>query len=396
MSCCQKKECTAACAKHVPVNTACIHAGQAPDPHTGAIIMPISMSTTFAQASPGQFKKYEYSRSANPTRDAFEECVAACEGGKHGMAFASGSAAIGCVVGTLKQGDHVLSMNCVYGGTHRYFSQVCPTMGIDFTFADFTDVKALTSSIKPNTKLIWLETPTNPTLTVVDIEYVASLAKKQGCLLAVDNTFSSPHFQQPLRHGADISCSSVTKYIGGHSDTVMGVLACKDDELAKKLRFYQNAAGAVPSPFDSFLALRGMKTLAVRMDRHQENAMKVATFLEGHAKVDKVVYPGLKSHPQHEVAKKQMTGFSGMICLYLKGGINESRRFLETLRVFQLAESLGAVESLVEHPAIMTHSGIPIEERLAAGISDSLCRLSVGIESVEDLIKDLENALAAI
>jgi len=389
--------------------TKVLHCGQEPDGVTGAVAVPISMSTTFAQVSPGTasgadshlsyHKGYEYSRTNNPTRAAFEQACAAAEGAKHGLAYASGMSATTVIIHLLKTGDHVVSIDDVYGGTQRFFRRtVVPTYGINFSFVDTTDFDALEAAFQENTKLVWLETPTNPTLKVSDIEAIAAIAHKHNALLVVDNTFMSPYFQRPLSLGADITMSSVTKYINGHSDVVMGFVGVNDDELNDKLRFIQNGLGAVPSPFDSFQALRGLKTLHVRMQRHGENALKLASFLEKHDMVEKVLYPGLPSHPQHEVAKKQCatgSGGSGMITFYVKGKLDAARVFLENVKVFTLAESLGAVESLVEHPAIMTHASVPAEDREKLGISDTLIRLSVGIENYEDLEADVDAALKA-
>jgi len=373
--------------------TRAIHAGQPPDSVTGAVVVPISLATTFQQKSPGVHSGFEYSRTGNPTRNAFEANVAACENAKYGLAFASGSSTTVTILHLLKAGDHVVAMDDCYGGTFRYFTKIATPMGLQFTFTDFNVEGKLESSILPSTKLIWMETPTNPTLKIVDIQLVAQIAKRHGLLLVVDNTFLSPYFQTPLDLGADVVVHSVTKYLNGHSDVVGGIACTNDESVYTKLKFLQNGIGAVPSPFDCYLALRGMKTLHVRMREHAKNAMEVACFLESHPNVERVIYPGLPSHPQHELAKRQMKGFGGMVTFYLKGGIAQSRVFLENLHVFHLAESLGAVESLVDHPAIMTHAAIPPEERAKLGISDSLCRLSVGLEDVKDLLADLRQAL---
>jgi cystathionine gamma-lyase len=333
------------------IGTKAIHAGQHPDPVTGAVTVPISLASTFVQKSPGVHSGYEYSRSGNPTRKAFEECVAQLEHGKYGLAFASGSATTATVLSLLKSGDHVVTVDDVYGGTNRYFRRVANEVStMQFTFTDLTKDGELEKAIKPNTKMLWLETPTNPTLKICDIAKLSKIAHKHKLIVVVDNTFASPYFQSPLLLGADISVHSVTKYINGHSDVVMGVLALNNDALYERLKFLQNAIGAVPAPFDCYMALRGLKTLHVRMQRHAENAMKVAQFLEKSPKVQRVIYPGLPSHPQHEIAKKQMRGYGGMITFFLKGGIDQSRVFLEKLKLFALAESLGAVESLAEHP----------------------------------------------
>jgi len=379
------------------METKCIHAGQPADPRTGAVVVPISLATTFQQASPGVHKGYEYSRTGNPTRDAYEACVASCENAKYGVAFASGSATTATVINLLSSGDHVVVMDDCYGGTFRYFTKVAAKFNVKFTFVDFTDPAALEPAVKATgCKMVWAETPTNPTLKLVDIEAAAKVCKKYGCMLVVDNTFMSPYFQNPIDLGADLVVHSVTKYINGHSDVVGGVACTNDEEIYKQLKFLQNSIGAVPSAFDSFLVLRGMKTLAVRMKAHEVNAMQVAQFLARHPKVEKVLYPGLPSHPQHKLAKRQMKGFGGMVTFYLKGDITQSRQFLENLSLWKLAESLGAVESLVDHPAIMTHASIPPEERQKLGISDNLCRLSVGLEAIEELLQDLDRALSHV
>jgi cystathionine gamma-lyase len=373
--------------------TLAIHAGQSPDPTTGAVMTPIYQTSTFAQESPGKHRGYEYSRSDNPTRTAYQECIAALEGAKHALAFSSGLATTDCILHTLKPGDHVISCDDVYGGTFRIFDKVYQNLGLEFTYVDMNDLAKVERAFKPNTKLVWLETPTNPMLKVIDIEAVTSLARKHGALSVVDNTFMSAYFQKPLKLGADIVVHSVTKYMNGHSDVVGGVLATSNISLYEKLKFFQNAVGAVPAPMECFLVMRGLKTLHVRMERHAQNAMAIAKFLETHPKIEKVIYPGLESHPQHAIAKKQMSGFGGMITFIMKGGLSEARQFLEKVRVFTLAESLGGVESLIEHPAIMTHASIPAETRKALGISDSLVRISVGIEDLVDLKADLTQAL---
>jgi cystathionine gamma-lyase len=375
--------------------TDAIHAGQEPDPHTGAVITPISLSSTFAQKSPGvkYSGAYEYARTNNPTRQSFEQCLAKLENGQFGAAFSSGLGCTSTLLHLLKQGDHVVVVDDVYGGTGRYFRTIASEFGITFTFLDFNEEGALEKAFTENTKMVWLETPTNPTLRISDIAKTAELSHKHGAILVVDNTFMSPYFQRPLDLGADVVMHSVTKYIGGHSDTVMGALVVNDADLFKRIKYLQNSIGMIPSPFDCFLALRSLKTLHVRMPRHAENAQKVAEFLESHDKIDKVIFPGLKSHPQYELGLKQMTGPGGMITFWLKGDITQARQFLENVQVFTLAESLGGVESLVNHPAIMTHASVPIEHRRKLGISDSLVRLSVGIEDVDDLINDLKEAL---
>jgi cystathionine gamma-lyase len=379
------------------IGTLCIHAGQEPDPCTGAVMVPISLSTTFRQSSPGVNLGFEYSRTNNPTRQQYEKCVAALEKGKYAVAFASGSATTSTILAMFSPGDHVVTIDDVYGGTNRFFRKISSVAsGIRYSFVNFSDESALEAAFTSNTKLVWMETPTNPTLKVVDIERIAKHAHSHHCLLLVDNTFLSPYFQNPLLFGADLVMHSITKYINGHSDVVGGIVVTNDDEIYKKLRFLQNGMGAVPSPFDCFMAMRGIKTLHVRMQQHERNAISVAKFLEASDKVAKVSYPGLPSHPNHEIAKRQQRGFGGMVTFWLKGGIQQARQFLENLRLFALAESLGGVESLAEHPAIMTHASVSAEERAKLGINDSLCRLSVGIEDIDDIIKDLTNALNAV
>jgi cystathionine gamma-lyase len=379
--------------------TKTIHAGQPADPQTGAVTVPISLATTFQQKTPGEMLAgYDYSRSGNPTRQAFEECVAALEGAKYALSFSSGSAATATIINMLNSGDHVVSIDDVYGGTQRYFRQVAvPSNGINFTFVDCTDEKKFDAAFTDKTKLVWIETPTNPTLKITDIEMAARIAHKHNCTLVVDNTFMSPALQNPLLHGADIVVHSITKYINGHSDVVGGVVATSDDNLHQRLQFLQNSIGAVPAPFDCYMALRGLKTLALRMERHSENAMKLATFLEAHPKITKVIYPGLESHPQYATAKKQnLNGFGGMVTVFVAGGLKESRTFLESLKLFKCAESLGAVESLAEHPAIMTHASVPAEQRALLGINDSLVRLSVGVEAYDDILYDVSQALDTV
>lgn len=376
--------------------TRAIHAGQSPDPSTGAIMMPIYATSTYVQSSPGVHQGYEYSRTQNPTRMAYERCVADLEGGAHGFAFASGMAATATVLELLDSGDHVVSMDDLYGGTYRLFERVRKrSAGLRFDFADLSDPAALETVLSSETKMVWIESPTNPLLRLVDIAAVAEAAHARGALVVVDNTFATPCVQQPLALGADIVVHSATKYLNGHSDVVNGVVVIGDNaDLADRLAFLQNSIGAVAGPFDSFMALRGLKTLPLRMERHCQNAGTIAEWLEAHPKVARVHYPGLKSHPQHALASRQMTGgFGGMITAILEGGLEESRRFLERCELFALAESLGGVESLIEHPAIMTHASVPPEIRAELGISDSLVRLSVGIEDVNDLIADLEEAL---
>ena len=374
--------------------TRAIHAGQPPEEKSGAVMTPIYQTSTYAQRSPGEHTGYEYSRTDNPTRTAYQRCLAALEGGKYGLAFASGLATTDGILHTLKTGDHIICCDDVYGGTYRLFEKVYRQLGYDFTFVDMTDLEKVEAAFRPNTKLVWIETPTNPTLKLVDIAKISEVARKHGATSVVDNTFMSAYFQKPLSLGADIVMHSVTKYMNGHSDVVGGALVTSDAGLYERIKFYQNAVGAVPAPMDCFLVMRGLKTLHVRMDRHAENAMKVARYLEKHPKIERVVYPGLESHPQHALAKKQMTGFGGMITFFMKGGLPEARGFLERVKLFTLAESLGGVESLIEHPAIMTHASVPAENRKALGIHDNLVRVSVGIEDIADLLKDLEQAFA--
>ena len=376
--------------------TRAIHAGQSPDPTTGAVMQPIYATSTYVQSSPGVHKGYEYSRTQNPTRFAYERCVADLEGGKQGYAFASGLASTATLLDTLEPGAHVIASDDMYGGTYRLFARVREkSAGLKFSYVDMREPKNVEAAITPQTRLIWVETPTNPMLKLVDLSAVAAIAQKHGVLAAADNTFASPYIQRPLEHGFGVVMHSATKYLNGHSDVVNGMLVVGDDAaLAEKLTFLQNAVGAVAGPFDSFLALRGLKTLAVRMQRHCENAQELAGWLEAHPKVTKVYYPGLKSHPQHALAQKQMKGgYGGMISIELKGGLEDSRRFLERCELFALAESLGGVESLIEHPAIMTHASVPAAARAQLGISDTLCRLSVGIEDLTDLKADLQHAL---
>jgi len=385
--------------EHRGFGTNAIHAGQEPDPITGGVSVPINLSSTYAQKFPGEpFGRFDYARCGHPTREAFEKAIAAVEHGKHGMAFSSGCAATTTIIQTVAgAGDHVICCDDVYGGTQRYMRQISQQRnGVEFTFVDMTDAANVEKAIKSNTTLIWIETPTNPTLKVCDIEKICALAKAKGIISVVDNTFPSPYLQSPLLLGADISVNSVTKYIGGHSDVVMGVLVLNDDALRDKLFFTSKTLGGVPGPFDCYLALRGLKTLKVRMEAHCKSAQIIAEYLESHPKVEKIIYPGLKSHPQHEVAKKQMRGFGGMITFFLKGGLEESRRFLAAMKTMTLAESLGGVESLIECPAVMTHFSVPPEIRKELGISDNLIRVSVGLEDVEDLVYDLQQAFEKI
>jgi cystathionine gamma-lyase len=371
-----------------------IHAGCEPDPGTGAIMTPIYQTSTYVQESPGKHKGYDYSRTRNPTRAALEQNIASLEDGHYGLAFSSGMSAASAITQLLDGGDHIISCDDVYGGTFRLFEKILKRYQLECDFIDMTDAQSLEANIKKNTKLVWLESPTNPLLKCIDIEAVANITKKHHILMAVDNTFATPFFQRPLNLGADIVMHSTTKYLNGHSDVIGGVIVTNDQDINEKLRFIQNAVGAVPGPFDCFLVLRGIKTLAVRMERHGENAFKIAHFLENHPKVKKTIYPGLESHPEHAIAKKQMSGFGGVITFFIKGGLEAARYFLEKVKVFSLAESLGGVESLIEHPAIMTHASVPQKKiREKTGITDGLIRLSVGIENAEDLIEDLGNAL---
>ena len=374
--------------------TRTIHAGQSPDPTTGAIMPPIYATSTYVQASPGVHQGYEYSRTHNPTRFAFERCVADLESGTRGFAFASGMAATATILELVDSGSHVIAMDDLYGGTRRLFEGVrSNSAGIEFSYVDLTDIAALQASIRDDTKMIWVESPTNPLLKIVDLRAVAAIAKAHDILLVADNTFATPYLQRPLEFGCDIVMHSATKFINGHSDMVGGIAVTNDDALAERLAYLQNSIGAILGPFDSFLALRGVKTLDVRMERHCVSAAKIASWLEKDERVDSVLYPGLPSHPQHEVAKKQMSDFGGIVTFFIKGDLENARRFLERCEVFSLAESLGGVESLVDHPAIMTHASVPVEERAKLGISDQLIRLSVGIESLDDLIADLDQAL---
>lgn len=377
-------------------STRAIHAGQHPDPTTGAIMTPVYLTSTYVQESPGVHKGWEYSRTHNPTRKAYENCIANLESAKFGFAFASGCAATTTVLHILKKGDHVIAMDDMYGGTFRLFDKVLQHDGFEFSYTDLTNVENFSKAIQPNTKMVWLETPTNPTLKLTDIAAIAKIAQQKNILVVVDNTFMSPVFQRPIELGADIVVHSATKYIGGHSDVVGGVAVTDNAKIAEKIAFLSNSMGSIQGAFDSFLALRSLKTLPIRMKAHDENAMKVAQYLEGHPLVEKVVYPGLKSHPQHQLAKNQMSGFGGMITFFIKGGLNASRKFLESVQVFALAESLGGVESLIEHPAIMTHASVPAEQRKKLGIDDSLIRLSVGIEDIDDLLSDLKQAFARV
>lgn len=375
--------------------TRAIHAGQEPEPTTGAIMTPIYQTSTYVQKSPGEHTGYEYSRSQNPTRHALEDCVASLEGGNHGIAFGSGCAATTTILHMLDSGDHVVSGDDVYGGTYRLFTRVFDQMGVDFSFVDMTDLDRFEASLTDKTKLVWLESPTNPLLKICDIEKICEIAHARDIPVVVDNTFMSPYFQQPLALGADMVVHSMTKFINGHSDVVAGMVVTNDDDIAEKLHFLQNSMGAVPGPMDCWLVLRGLKTLHVRMRQHQDNAQRIAAFLDAHDAVERVIYPGLESHPQYDIAQRQMSGPGGMITFFLKGGLEKARTMLESVKVFALAESLGGVESLIEHPAIMTHASVPKEVREQLGITDGLVRLSVGIEDGDDLLADLEQALEA-
>lgn len=378
-------------------DTAAIHEGQSFDPTTGAVITPIYATSTYAQEAPGVHKGYDYARSHNPTRFAYERAIAALEGGTHGFAFSSGLAAIAALLDTLPHGSHVVAGDDLYGGTFRLFERVRKnSANLRVTYVDLSDAKALEGAIEKDTRLIWLETPTNPLLKLADIAQITKIAKAKGLLVAVDNTFASPYLQQPLELGADVVIHSATKYINGHSDIIGGVAVTARADLAEKIGFVQNAVGSIAGPFDSFLAHRGLKTLGLRMKRHSESALALAQWLEGQKGVTKIYYPGLESHPQHDLAKRQMqNGFGGMITLVLEGGLDRATRFLKATKLFTLAESLGGIESLIEHPAIMTHATIPPETRKRLGIDDGLIRLSVGIEDVEDLRADLASALKA-
>jgi len=375
--------------------TRMIHGGQSHDPLTGAVMVPIYATSTYAQTSPGVHKGYEYSRSQNPTREAFQRCIADLESGTEGFAFASGLAAIATVLELLSSGDHVVVSDDVYGGSFRLFERVRRrSAGLDFSLVDMSDVGAIERAILPNTKLIWVETPTNPLLKLADLSAIAALGRKRGILTAADNTFASPYVQRPLEAGIDIVVHSTTKYLNGHSDIVSGCAVVGDNrDLVEQLKFLHNAVGAIAGPFDSFLALRGLKTLALRMERHCASGLRIAQWLEARNDVERVIYPGLESHPQHALAKKQMHGFGGIVTAILKRDLAGTKRFLERCQLFTLAESLGGVESLIEHPAIMTHASIPEDQRDRLGISDSLVRLSIGIEDGDDLIADLEQAL---
>lgn len=374
--------------------TRAIHVGQEADPATGATIVPIYQTSTYTQEAIGQHKGYAYARTGNPTRTALETCLASLENARHGLAFASGMAATSTLLSLLSAGDHVVASDDLYGGTYRVFTQVFSRLGLRFDFVDARDPDQVAAALRPETRLIWLETPTNPLLRLCDIAAIATVCRDAERLLVVDNTFVSPYFQQPLDLGADIVMHSTTKYIGGHSDVLGGALLCNDDALHQRLAFLQNSLGAVPGPLDAWLTLRGLKTLALRMEAHQKNALAVAQFLAAHPRIVQVNYPGLASHPQHALAQRQMSGFGGMISFEVSGGLEAGARVATATRLFALAESLGGVESLIGHPATMTHAAIPAEQRHAIGLHDGLIRISVGIEDAEDLIADLEQALA--
>jgi len=375
------------------IDTLAVHAGQKPDPTTGAIQVPIYQTSTYVQDGPGQHKGYEYSRTQNPTRSVLEAAIAALEGGRHGVAFASGCAATTTVLSLLRGGDHIVAGDDLYGGTHRLFEQVLRPLGLRFSYVDPRDPRALAGALESRTRMVWIETPTNPLLKLADLRAFAEIAKKKGLWLCVDNTFMSPYFQRPLALGATIVVHSTTKYLNGHCDVVGGCVVTNDDEIAERLKFLQNAIGAVPAPMDCYLVIRGLKTLTLRMERHQSNAQAIARFLDSHPAVSRVVYPGLESHPQHALARAQMSGFGGMVTFDLKGGLGAARQLLERVRIFACAESLGGVESLIEHPAIMTHASVPAETRAQLGIGDGLVRISAGIEHAEDLIEDLKRGL---
>ncbi|MDJ1431777.1 cystathionine gamma-synthase [Halostagnicola sp. A-GB9-2] len=375
------------------IETRSIHAGQHPDKETGALMTPIHANSTYEQDAPGDHRGYEYSRTGNPTRTDLEENLASLESAEFGRAFSSGMASINTVLNLLESGDHVVTGTDVYGGTHRIFTQVYEQYDIEFSFVDMTDLSALEGAFQENTELLWLETPTNPLMSIVDIEGAAEIAHAEGAICAIDNTFATPYLQRPLELGADVVSHSLTKYLGGHSDVVGGALLTNDESLDERFGFYQNAVGATPGPFESFLVLRGTKTLPVRMDRHCENARAIATWLEDHSDVERVYYPGLDSHPGHEIAADQMDDFGGMLSFELDATLEEASAVVSNTDVFALAESLGGVESLIEQPAPMTHAAIPREERLEAGLTDGLIRASVGIEHVDDLIADLEGAI---
>ncbi len=377
-------------------STKAIHIGQEPDPATGSVTVPVYLTATYRQPEPGREGKYVYSRTGNPTRDALERSLAVLEDGKFGLAFSSGMAATTTVLMLLRKGDHVIAGDDVYGGTYRLFEEVLRNYGLQFSYVDARDPEKVEKSVRTSTRMIWVETPTNPLMKIVDLRAIARIARKAKSILVVDNTFMSPYFQNPLQHGADVVVHSTTKYLGGHSDLIGGAAVTSDTEIYQRLRFLQNAVGAVPGPLDSWLVLRGIKTLALRMERHDLNARKVAEFLVGHSKVERVYYPGLPDHPQRKVVERQMSGFGGMLSFELKGGMGRCKKLLKELRVFTVAESLGGVESLIEHPASMTHASMPSSARMERGIKDSLIRMSVGVEDIEDLLGDLRRAFSAV
>ncbi len=376
-------------------DTLAIHAGQRPDPTTGAVMTPVYLTSTYVQDGPGNHKGFEYSRTQNPTRFALQDCLAALEGAAHGLCFASGLAATDCILHLLEAGDHVLASDDVYGGTFRLFDKVFRRHGLAFSYVDMSDPANVERGLRPNTRLVWIESPTNPMLKLVDLAAVAALARAHGARTVVDNTFATPFNQRPLELGVDVVTHSTTKYLNGHSDVIGGAVLTSDEPLFERLRFLQNAVGGVAAPFDSFLVLRGLKTLHLRMERHAENALALARFLEGHAQVERVIYPGLASHPQHELARRQMRTPGGMLAFTIRGGLPAATAFLKAVRVFACAESLGGVESLIEHPAIMTHASVPAEVRTALGIADGFIRVSVGVEHVDDLKADLQRGFDA-
>lgn len=378
------------------LDTLLVNLGSQPEPLHGAVTPPIYQSSTFAQRAPGEYDQFDYTRTDNPTRSVLQTMLAAAEGAKYGLAYASGMAAVDAVMGLLNAGDHIVTGDDIYGGTYRYLVDVAATRGITFDFIKVDQEDCLREAIKPNTKMIWFESPTNPLLNLVDIEMIVRVAKEKGVFTAIDNTFMSSYFQQPLKLGIDFVMHSMTKYLNGHSDVVMGAVMTNDDQAYERLKYVQNAVGATCSPFDCFLAIRGMKTLAVRMKAHAANAQKVAEFLEGHPKVEQAIYPGLPSHPHHELAKRQMTGFGGMLSFRVKGDLEQTRKLLTSTKLFVLAVSLGGVESLIEQPATMTHFEMPKEVREAVGLTDNLVRASIGIEDPDDLIADLDQALSTI
>ena len=377
-------------------STRAIHAGQDPDPVTGSVTVPVYLTSTYQQPGPGKEGKYVYSRTANPTRTALEECLASLETGRHGLAFSSGMAATTTILLSLKKGDHVVAGDDIYGGTYRLFEQVLRNYGLQFTYVNPENPENVEKAIRKNSRLVWIETPTNPLMRIVDIRQISRISKKAHALLVVDNTFMSPYLQNPLEHGADIVVHSTTKYLGGHSDLIGGATITKDEDVQNRLKYLQNAVGAIPGPLDCYLVLRGIKTLAVRMDRHNENTRTISEFLTKQTKVEKVNYPGLPDHPQRGIVKRQMRGNGGMLSFQLRGGFNQCKKLLESLRLFTVAESLGGVESLIEHPASMTHASVPRERRLKLGISDNLIRVSVGIEDAGDLVQELNRGFRSI